>query len=168
MLTLPRQIVDDDFLHALRIYRDRDSKAVRLQASVLRGEMKRFVDCQEADESASCTHLASRAPVWTAFITNYLRSPLWLTRAGPNTVHMSELRRYIFSSEYVPEQTRHGEHILKFASDNGKFTPAEPYLTLTLPACRRRGLCPSHQRSCQTRTTTLIDSFYRRKRFNEP
>jgi hypothetical protein len=44
-----RQIVDDDFLHALRIYRDRDSKAVRLQASVLRGEMKRFVDCEETN-----------------------------------------------------------------------------------------------------------------------
>lgn len=36
------QIIDDNYLHALRIYRDRDSKAVRLQASVHKGEMKRY------------------------------------------------------------------------------------------------------------------------------
>jgi len=36
-----RQIVDDDFLHALRVYRDNVSGAVRLQASVHKGEMKR-------------------------------------------------------------------------------------------------------------------------------
>ena len=36
-----RQIVDDNFLHALRIFRDKASKAVRLQASVHRGELKR-------------------------------------------------------------------------------------------------------------------------------
>jgi hypothetical protein len=120
VLTGCRQIIDDDFLHAFRIYRDRDSKAVRLQASVLHGEMKRFVDFQEADESASYTHHANRSPVWTAFITTYLRSSRWLKRAGPETVHLSELRRFCFSSAYVPEQTQHGEHILKFTSDHGK------------------------------------------------
>lgn len=93
------QIVDDDFLHALRIYRDRNSRAVRLQASVLHGEMK-------------------RTPVWTAFVTNYLRSPRWMTRTGSDIVCLTELRRYIFSSEYVPEQTHRGEHILKFTTDH--------------------------------------------------
>jgi hypothetical protein len=37
------KIVDDNFLHALRIYRDTVSGAVRLQASVHKGEMKRCV-----------------------------------------------------------------------------------------------------------------------------
>lgn len=33
------QIVDDDYPHALRVYRDKTTKAVRLQASVHKGEM---------------------------------------------------------------------------------------------------------------------------------
>jgi hypothetical protein len=120
-LTDIRQIIDDDFLHALRIYRDRDSKAVRLQASVLRGEMKRLRALpRNRVGDPIFADLDSRVPVWTAFITNYLRSPVWLTRAGPDIICLSELRRHIFSSEYVPEQTREGEHILKFTSDVGK------------------------------------------------
>lgn len=38
----PSQIVDDSYLHALRVYRDTGSGAVRLQASVHNGEMKRY------------------------------------------------------------------------------------------------------------------------------
>ncbi|KAL9609051.1 MAG: hypothetical protein Q9167_006149 [Letrouitia subvulpina] len=34
-------IIDDDFEHALRLFKDRDSGAIRLQASVLSGELKR-------------------------------------------------------------------------------------------------------------------------------
>jgi hypothetical protein len=42
-LTLLSQIMDDNFLHALRVFRDKNSKAIRLQASVIRGEMKGYV-----------------------------------------------------------------------------------------------------------------------------
>ena len=48
-LTAIREIIDDDFLHALRIYWDPDSKAVRMQASVLRGEMKRLEHCHKVE-----------------------------------------------------------------------------------------------------------------------
>lgn len=41
VLTICRQIVENNTLHALRIYQDTTSKAVRLQASIHRGEMKR-------------------------------------------------------------------------------------------------------------------------------
>jgi len=41
-LILFRPIIDDNFEHALRICKDKDSKCIRLQASVLRGEMKRY------------------------------------------------------------------------------------------------------------------------------
>ncbi len=34
-----RSITDDGYVHALDIYKDRDSGAVRLQASVIRGEL---------------------------------------------------------------------------------------------------------------------------------
>ena len=134
-LTKTRRIIDDDYLHALRIYRDRDSKAVRLQASVLRGEMKRLVIATKLSCTSTHTDMDSRAPVWTAFITNYLRSPQWLTRAGPDVVCLGELRRHIFSADYVPEQTNQGEHMLKFTSDHGKVN--------------RPGMGPSSDAACQ-------------------
>lgn len=45
------QIEDDDFLHKLRILKDRDSGGVRLEAVVMRGELR-------------------RTPVWTVFGKN--------------------------------------------------------------------------------------------------
>lgn len=39
--TTASKIRDDEFQHALRVYRDRDCGGIRLQASVLRGELKR-------------------------------------------------------------------------------------------------------------------------------
>lgn len=37
------QIIDDNYPHALRVYQDTVTGAVRLQASVHRGDMDRFV-----------------------------------------------------------------------------------------------------------------------------
>ncbi len=118
---MARQIEDDDFLHALRVYRDPDSKAVRLQASVLTGEMKKFVLIQP--KTAMHTDLVSSTPVWTAFITNYLTSPLWFKRVSSKVVCLSELRRHVFSSDYTPHQTRYGDHALEFTTAKGKLLP---------------------------------------------
>ena len=41
-LILHRIIIDDHYEHALRVYRDKDSGGVRLQASVLGGSLKRW------------------------------------------------------------------------------------------------------------------------------
>ena len=35
------RIIDDHFEHALRVFRDEDSGGIRLEASVLKGELKR-------------------------------------------------------------------------------------------------------------------------------
>jgi hypothetical protein len=91
------QILDDGYLHALRIYRDTVSGAIRLQASIHKGEMK-------------------RAPVWTAFVTHHISSPAWIRWSDSKTLYVRELRRAIFSPEYVPQRTQRGEHILKFTS----------------------------------------------------
>ncbi|OJJ51555.1 hypothetical protein ASPZODRAFT_57517 [Penicilliopsis zonata CBS 506.65] len=92
------QIMDDSYLHALRIYRDTVSGAVRLQASILRGEMK-------------------RTPVWTAFITHHASSRAWIRREDSNVVLLGDLRRAIFASpDYSPPRTSRGEHILKFTT----------------------------------------------------
>ncbi|GES58531.1 hypothetical protein ATEIFO6365_0004068200 [Aspergillus terreus] len=92
------KIVDDNFLHALRIYRDTVSGAVRLQASVHKGEMK-------------------RSPIWTAFITQHIGTRGWMRLAEPKTVVLRTLQRSIFTfPDYNPPLTAQGEHILKFTN----------------------------------------------------
>ncbi|KAI9798176.1 MAG: hypothetical protein M1833_004925 [Piccolia ochrophora] len=91
------KIVDDDFQHALRIFKDKDSRGVRLQASVLSGELKGM-------------------PVWTAFITRYLGVQSWMKRIRTKVVQLKELRPYVFSSDYMPPRGKRGEHELRFKS----------------------------------------------------
>jgi hypothetical protein len=100
------QIIDDGFEHALRVFRDIDSKAIRLQASVLRGELK-------------------HTPVWTAFISDHLRrSSSWLKRgSNPKVVRLGSLDHYVFCAEYKPKIGTRGEFDLKFRSEQGVYSP---------------------------------------------
>ncbi|KAL4785688.1 hypothetical protein BJX76DRAFT_165416 [Aspergillus varians] len=89
-------IMDDGYLHALRVYRDKVTGAVRLQASIHRGEME-------------------RAPVWTAFITDLVRTHRWLRVVEPKVILLRELPQTIFTlSDYTPPKTKTDGHILKF------------------------------------------------------
>ncbi|CRG85992.1 hypothetical protein PISL3812_02995 [Talaromyces islandicus] len=90
-------IVDDRYLHALRIYQDRISGSIRLQASVHEGELE-------------------RAPVWTAFITHDINSSVWACRIGKK-VYLRDLQRVVLFPDYTPPVTPRGEHVLKFTSD---------------------------------------------------
>ncbi|MCJ1253273.1 hypothetical protein MMC24_001084 [Lignoscripta atroalba] len=40
-VTLVNKIIDDNYVHALRLFRDEDSRGIRLQASIYRGEMEK-------------------------------------------------------------------------------------------------------------------------------
>ncbi|TQB70427.1 hypothetical protein MPDQ_000455 [Monascus purpureus] len=101
-----RQINDDGFLHALRVYRDAVSGAVRLQSSVHNGEMK-------------------RAPVWTAFITSYIKSRDWMRRTSATVVVLRKLHLSIFDfSDYHPPQLSGGDYILNFTSAFGQWKPS--------------------------------------------
>ncbi|KAJ5648202.1 hypothetical protein N7490_004574 [Penicillium lividum] len=93
------QIVDDSYLHALRVYQDKTSGAVRLQASVHKGTM-------------------DRTPVWTAFVTHKLNRRGWLKVVDTRTVLVRDLKLTILMStdDYNPPTTTRGEHILKFSS----------------------------------------------------
>lgn len=129
--------MDDHYEHALRVYRDRDSGAIRLQASVKDGELKRY-------RPFPFTHLilaplccvaipdhpfrfpsnlyyfhVGRTPVWTAFITHNVCSSRWMHRFGSKTIHLADLQRYVFSSEYVPQLGPGGEHELVFKKIEG-------------------------------------------------
>ncbi|KAI4131417.1 MAG: hypothetical protein LQ347_002997 [Umbilicaria vellea] len=104
---LRTKIVDDHYHHALRIYKDRESGATRLQASVYNGELK-------------------GTPVWTAFITYQVRSIRWMQRIGPRTIQLADLNRYIFTDEYVAAVGPNGRPELTFleAEDANDFWEA--------------------------------------------
>ncbi|KAJ5167973.1 uncharacterized protein N7482_003567 [Penicillium canariense] len=93
------QIFDDDYPHALRVYRDKVTKAVRLQASVHKGDM-------------------DHTPVWTAFVTPHLGRRRWLRIIDDRTVIVRDLKPIVLMSadDYTPPQTNRGEHVLKFAT----------------------------------------------------
>ncbi|OJD15609.1 hypothetical protein AJ78_04162 [Emergomyces pasteurianus Ep9510] len=94
------RILDDNYLHALRIFQDRPSGAIRLQASIHSGEM--------AD-----------VPVWTAFIHDHVGSKSWIRRIDRKTIILTDLDRAIFidSEQYTPRITRRQEHVLTFTHE---------------------------------------------------
>ena len=105
------QIIDDNYLHALRIYQDTITGAVRLQASVHKGEM-------------------DRSPVWTAFITDHIKEHImtraWIRRSSsdPKAVILRELHPSVFAfMDYNPQVTARGEHVLRFLTRDGEFPP---------------------------------------------
>ncbi|KAL4882855.1 hypothetical protein BJY04DRAFT_186190 [Aspergillus karnatakaensis] len=103
-------IMDDGFQHALRVYRDKVTGAIRLQASVHKGEMK-------------------RAPIWTAFITDQIRTRGWVRHDGDKIVWLRELRETVFMfPDYNPPKTKRGEHQLEFMS----IADAEAFITVML------------------------------------
>ena len=91
--------------HALRVYRDRSSGAVRLEASALRGHMK-------------------DVPIWTAFLTRYAGDPDWAEYRGRGIVSLISLRPqpYIFLAGNEPSRGRGGEYLLEFLSTDGMFS----------------------------------------------
>ncbi|KAL8916942.1 MAG: hypothetical protein Q9208_008263 [Pyrenodesmia sp. 3 TL-2023] len=96
------KIIDDNFEHALRVFRDRDSGGIRLQASVRRGELE-------------------NTPVWTAFVTTHIQSERWMRKASSKIIHIADLQRFVFTTEYNPQLGPQGQHELRFLSARGAF-----------------------------------------------
>jgi len=88
-------IQDGRFLHALRIFRDRDSGCVRLEATALRGPLKAI-------------------PIWTAFVTQYIGNRKWMKRVGPSTVQFRELHPYMFCDGYRLSKGNTGKYLVTF------------------------------------------------------
>ena len=115
VLNLNSLIIDDRYLHALRIYQDRTSGAVRLQASVHEGELERYLSPFYLHAVCSTE---SRAPIWTAFITDAITSRVWARREG-RRVFLRDLKKIVLYPDYIPPKTAYGEHLLKFTSEAG-------------------------------------------------
>lgn len=82
-------IIDDGSRHVLIVYRDRQTGALRLHASVCEGELR-------------------NCPVWTAFVTHQSASPTWLTRISPHRVRLADIQLYVFCRHYRQQNQRRG------------------------------------------------------------
>ncbi|MCJ1307417.1 hypothetical protein MMC25_001063 [Agyrium rufum] len=102
-------ILDDNYEHVLRVWQDKNSGGIRLQASVLTGVKKKM-------------------PVWTAFITYQIHSHHWIIFNAPASIELRELQRYIFTEDYSPQLGPHGGHELSFMEVSGWFLPGERHL----------------------------------------
>ncbi|KAF2501805.1 hypothetical protein BU16DRAFT_546895 [Lophium mytilinum] len=91
------EIQDDNYLHAFRVLRDRDSGCVRFETTARRGAMKTI-------------------PIWTAFVTQYIGSKSWMRRVGSSTVQMRELHPYVFCDGYTPPRGASGRFELTFTN----------------------------------------------------
>jgi hypothetical protein len=71
--------------------------------------------------------LVVRAPVWTAFITQYLGTRSWIRRPDSKVVVLRELRQtiFMFAADYTPQKTSRGDHILQFTNRAGKFCSSQ-------------------------------------------
>jgi hypothetical protein len=95
-------VQDGKYRHALRLFKDRGSGVVRLEASAYRGPM--------AD-----------VPLWTAFVTRYAHEPAWAELEGDSVVSLAAMKPppYIFLSGYHPPK-RGNEYLLQFDKRSGK------------------------------------------------
>lgn len=99
------ELTHGSFRHALRLFRDRGSGVLRLEASPLRGQ---FVD----------------VPIWTAFLDKYRFDDAHFVWKGKGTgvVSVAALkpRPYVFCEGFELERGGDGGFVLRFASDRGK------------------------------------------------
>lgn len=100
MLTHSSETTDLGYLHAFRIFRDRDSGCVRFEVTARRGPMK-------------------TVPIWTAFVTQYIGNPRWMKRVGQCTVQFRELHPYMFCEGYRLSKGNSGKYILTFTTPEG-------------------------------------------------
>lgn len=96
------EIRHGDLRHALRLFKDRGSGVVRLDACALRGPMQ-------------------DVPLWTAFVTRYVGDPDWVQYEGQGVVSLVALRPppYVFLAGFQPLRNRRGEYVLQFVTDDG-------------------------------------------------
>lgn len=94
------EIKDDNFLHALRLYRDKDSGGIRLEARPRRGPM-------------------TSTPIWMAFISHLIIKKSWIRVVSTKTLQLSELHPYIFTPNYTPPRSKSGKVRLQFTSAKG-------------------------------------------------
>jgi hypothetical protein len=95
------EIKDDNFLHTIRIYRDKTSGCLRLEARARRGSF-------------------TATPIWTAFVTRAMLRKPWIKVVGLKILQLTELHPYSFCPQYTPPTSKSGKFKLQFTSAGGK------------------------------------------------
>ena len=65
------------------------------------------------------TGVLERAPIWTAFITHYIRDPSWASRDSRRVVLLADLQQSVFKTLYSPHKTSTGGFKLNFVESQG-------------------------------------------------
>ncbi|RDW66154.1 hypothetical protein BP6252_09789 [Coleophoma cylindrospora] len=81
------RIVDDGYAHYLSVFRDERTRALRLQATVCEGELR-------------------KCPVWTAFVTYQSESVDWLVHKDRYRVWIMDIHLYVFCDSYQEDHQR--------------------------------------------------------------
>ena len=120
-------IIDDNYQHALQIFKDIDSGGIRIQASALKGPLKRQVYYNIFSNLHYLINYKARMPVWTAFINHNITAKTWARLSESRKVHIVDMQRYIFQfdEDYSPQLGPKGEHELYFIESSGKWS--SPY-----------------------------------------
>jgi hypothetical protein len=100
-LTLNREITDTRYLHAFRVFKDKDSGCVRFEATARRGPLKTI-------------------PIWTAFVTQHIGARGWMKRVGNATIEFRELHPYVFCDGYRLPKGPKNRYQLTFTTPDGK------------------------------------------------
>jgi hypothetical protein len=97
-------VYDSKYRHAVRIFYDKPSHALRLEARPLRGVRK-------------------HVPLWTAFVSDVARQrglQPWVRRVGPRKVELRRVKKHVFFDE---EDNGAGPQklLLQFEREDGEF-----------------------------------------------
>lgn len=129
------QIKHDGMLHAVRVFRDRGSGVVRLEAAALRGKCIIILCSHHMLRVLSLLGSKKDVVLWTAFVTRYTNNPHWpALERGVVSLAAFQPPPYVFLSHYEPPRDGKGQYVLPFTTDNGTFSfgSLERVLTTTL------------------------------------
>jgi hypothetical protein len=93
--------------HALRVYQDKYTQAIRIEARALRGRNQNL-------------------PIWIAFLPPGLRARGWIRPTAPRQVELRFLNQYVFVTGYLPTLGRNNRFLIDFESNAGKFIQSLP------------------------------------------
>lgn len=97
------EIKDDNYLHALRMYVDKDSGGIRLEARARRGAF-------------------TQTPIWTAFIHGKIDRSSWIKPLNSKVIQLDNLHPYVLCHNYSPPRGKTGKFRLQFTSSGDATT----------------------------------------------
>jgi hypothetical protein len=86
--------------HALRVYEDKYTKAIRIECRPKGGRNK-------------------NVPMWVSFLRNDIRPRSWIKRVGPRQVELRYLEQSVLVDGYIPPLGQNGRFLIDFENSEG-------------------------------------------------